>query len=173
MYAALANPWYRPNPAPWRWLAIGAGVFAVGGIVFWATRARAGDRAPWQPPAPGEVPLRPPPPGQAKSPGVPMGPPGPLASMISEWVDAQDDSELQAARAAMPAHWWSMLVTAAQMPEDGQVLIVLNPLIVDLSVMPPDERSALQSTLVDAVGYWDAYKLKGVFDAARAASGVS
>lgn len=168
MQVLAYNPYVAANPSRWTWVGIAAAVVVAGGVFFWATRARAGERAPWQPPAPGEVPLRPPPPDAPKSPGVPMGPPGPLATELTAWLDEQDDDELVAARAALPSHWWEMLVVAAQMPTDQQFVIALNPIMVDLAVMPAEQRSQLKSALVSAVGVLDALAFQKVFDHAQA-----
>lgn len=174
MHAVAYNPYrYAPNPSKWVWIGVAAAVVVAGGVLFWSTRARAGERAPYQPPAPGEVPLRPPPPGAPKSPGVPMGPPGPLASKLAKWIDAQDDAELKVARAWMPTHWWSMLVTAAQMPTDQQFIIVMNPLLVDLAIMPADQRSALEGQIVKGVGVIAAMQLRDIFKQAQAASAAN
>jgi hypothetical protein len=157
---------YAVNPrSPWFWVGV-AGATAVGvGVILWARRAAA--RPTIQPPGPGDVPLRPPPAPTTTPSGEPMPPPGPLATRVADWMADQDDDELLQARAAMPEHWWELLLLATQMPNDEQVVIVLNPVIVDLSLMDADARRQLQKDLVSAVGVLDALSVKKIFDDAR------
>jgi hypothetical protein len=148
--------------------AIGTGVLAAGAVALFARRAWArAEVLPIYPPD--EPPLRPPPADVPipKAPAVPDGPPGPLASRLERLLAAQSDAELAQARAVMPDSWWGYILAATRAPSDDIFKLVLNPTIVDLYLMTEEERSELEDGIVDAIGLWDAAKLRDILIDAR------
>ncbi len=108
-----------------------------------------------------EGPLRPPPPDPSSP------PPGPMARRIQGFLDGLGDQELLKLRSVMPERWWSFIVGAAAMPDDGAVLMVFGPAQIDYSVMTPQERDRLKDGIIDAVGYFDALALQTILKDAQ------
>lgn len=140
----------------WTVLGVVAGVGAVAAIGYGVARAVL--------PEPPRSPRYPQPPG----PQIPLRPPardlvlGPMSARLSELIDSLDDDELQGVRNSMPAHWWTYVTVASQMPDDAGVRFALSPLSIDMSLWTDDQRTMLQSDLVGAMGIMKALALREI-----------
>ena len=108
------------------------------------------------------------PPGPLRPPPIPADapPPGPLATDLGDFIAGLSDDEVIGLRNAVPAHWWDLMAAGTTLPEDEQVVILFNPARIDYAAMSDDQRDALQSGIVGAIGFLDAMELQALLQRA-------
>lgn len=127
---------------------------AAVGAYFWLRPAQARYPMPKGPLRPPELP-----------PDAP--PPGPLASKFDDFIGGLSDAEVINLRGAVPSHWWDLMAMGTTLPSDELVVIAFNPARIDYAAMDDAQRSALQSNLIDAIGWLNALELQSLLQEAQ------
>ncbi len=138
-------------------MGVFAGVGVVAAIGYGVARAALPEapKTPRYPQPPGpQPPLRPAPVEDLVL--------SPLASRLSQLIDSLDDEELQGVRNSMPAHWWTYIAVASQMPDDAGFHFALSPLSIDISLWTEAQQTMLQYDLVGAMGIRKALELRDI-----------